>query len=102
MNKNFYISTEKCVECVIQSAPPQYIFQIIRTTDDAKFRALMKDPTQLCLQVHPDHNIAIRTVGNKTYIAMTAANVELIFQELQAVKKEAAEWLCEYYGLENK
>lgn len=102
MNKDFYISTEKGVECVFQSAAPQYIFQIIRTTDDAKFRALMEDSTQLCLQVHPDHNIAIRTAGNKTYIAMTAANVELIFQELQTVKRQAAEWLCEYYGLDKK
>lgn len=102
MNKDFYISTEKGVECVIQSAAPQYIFQIIRTTDAAKFRALMEDSTQLCLQVHPDHNIAIRTAGNKIYIAMTAANVELIYQELQTVKKQAAEWLCEYYGLDKK
>ena len=98
MNKDFYISTEKGVECVVQSAAPQYIFQIIRTTDSAKFRALMEDSTQLCLQVHPDHNIAIRTAGNKVYIAMTAANVELIYKELQEVKQQAAEWLCEYYG----
>lgn len=99
MNKDFYISTEKGVECVIQSAAPQYIFQIIRTTDDEKFRAIMEDSTQLCLQVHPAHNIAIRTAGNKVYIAMTSANVELIYKELQEVKRQAAEWLCEYYGI---
>lgn len=99
MNKDFYISTDKGVECVIQSASPQYIFQIIRTTDAAKFRALMEDTTQLCLQVHPDYNIAIRTAGNKTYIAMTAANVELIYNELQEAKKQAAKWLCEFYAL---
>lgn len=99
MNKDFYISTEKGVECVIQSAAPQYIFQIIRMADDEKFRAIMEDSTQLCLQVHPAYNIAIRTAGNKVYIAMTSANVELIYKELQEVKRQAAEWLCEYYGI---